>query len=72
MATAEEGCQEGALQKQVEKKRRKKRRTDKEASGMKLLKKWWSVKEKAGEHENAKLTSQRTVGQNVKQGCDCS
>ena len=31
-----------------------------------------SIKEKAGMYENAKLTSQRTIGQNVKQGWDCS
>ena len=31
-----------------------------------------SIKEKAGKYENAKLTSQRTLGQNVKQGWDCS
>ena len=31
-----------------------------------------SIKEKAGRYVNAKLTSQRTIGQNVKQGWDCS
>ena len=31
-----------------------------------------SIKEKAGRYENAKLTSQRTTEQNVKQGWDCS
>ena len=46
---------------------------DEETSGMKLLKKVvTSIKEKAGRYENAKLTSQRTLGQNVKQGWDCS
>ena len=39
---------------------------------MKLLQKWLQVsKEKAGGHEDAKSTAQRTAGQSVKQSCDC-
>ena len=62
-----------AQRKEAEKKRRKKRTAERDKQGMKLLEKWLRAsKEKAGGHEDASSTEQRSVGQSVKQHWDCS
>ena len=62
--STEEACKE-----EEEEKEEKGQRNIRDEIAQKVVA---SIKEKAGMYENAKLTLQRTIGQDVKLGWDCS
>ena len=71
LVTVEEGC-EGAVQRKEAEKRRKRRTAERHVRYAIAQEVVAGIKEKAGVHENAKSTAQRTAGQSVKQSWDCS